>query len=58
MILLRLSAATLVRTAAHFAGLADWRAATGQTDAGNRIVLVKNALSKTAANVNRVTADR
>jgi hypothetical protein len=26
MILLRLSAATLVRTAAHFAALADWRA--------------------------------
>jgi hypothetical protein len=32
--------------------------ATGQTDAGNRTVLVKSALNKTAANVNRVTADR
>ncbi|PYK97209.1 MAG: hypothetical protein DME32_16260 [Verrucomicrobia bacterium] len=30
---------------------------TGQDDAGNRTVLVESAVSKTAANVNRVTTD-
>jgi hypothetical protein len=39
-------------------GLPIGALATGQTDAGNRTVLVKSALSRTAANVNRVTADR